>query len=159
MYGLGHLYMYQERYHEGEEQFKKGVEAGQHWFPGKNLHYTFRNINGLAVLCTRQKQYDQAEILFDEALKGRQRELGEDHPETLESKNDLAVLYKEQARYEEAEKYLLEAVKGRRLKLGDQHPRTLESLNNLIELYEAWNKPEKAEEWRAKLPVEEDMEK
>lgn len=67
--------------------------------------------------------------------------MGEDHPDTLESKNDLAVLYKEQARYDEAEKLLLEAIEGRRLRLGDTHPHTVESMNNLIDLYEAWNKP------------------
>ena len=109
-------------------------------------------MNGLAVLHTKQKQYNEAETLFDEALKGRQRELGEDHPDTLESKNDLAVLYKEQARYNEAESLLLESLEGRRKVLGEEHPDTLGSLNNLIELYEAWGKPEKAEKWRAKLP-------
>lgn len=94
--------------------------------------------------------------MFDEALKGRQRNLGDDHPDTRESKNDLAVLYKEQALYDKAEPLLLEAVEGRRLKLGDKHPHTQESLNNLIDLYKAWGKPEKAEQWRAKLPQTED---
>jgi tetratricopeptide (TPR) repeat protein len=101
---------------------------------------------------TKQKQYDEAETLFDEALKGRQRELGDDHPDTLETQNDLAVVYKEQGNYDKAEQLLLKAVEGRRLKLGDTHPRTLESCNNLIALYEAWGKPDKASEWRAKLP-------
>ena len=93
-----------------------------------------------------------AKRLFNEALEGRCDRLGDDHPDTLETKNDLAVLYKEQARYDEAESRLIEAIKGRRLKLGDTHARTLESWHNLIELYEAWGKPEKANEWRAKLP-------
>ncbi len=81
--------------------------------------------------------------------------MGDDHPDTLESKNDLAVLYKEQARYKEAEKLLLGAVEGRRLKLGDTHPHTLQSGHNLIELYEALGKLEQAEEWQAKLPQSE----
>jgi tetratricopeptide (TPR) repeat protein len=84
-------------------------------------------------------------------LKGRQCELGDDHPDTQESKNNLAVLYKEQAQYQDAEDLLLQELEDRRLKLGDTHPHTLESWRNLIELYEAWNKPEKAMEWRAKL--------
>ncbi|UCC97418.1 MAG: tetratricopeptide repeat protein [Phycisphaerales bacterium] len=88
---------------------------------------------------------------FHQASGGRQLKLGNDHPDTLESKNDLAVLYKEQAEYQEAEDLLLEALEGRRLRLGGTHPHTLESWNNLIGLYEAWNKPEKAKEWRAKL--------
>ena len=85
------------------------------------------------------------------ALQSRQFVLGDEHPDTLESRNDLGVLYKELSRYQEAEKLLLEAIEGRRLKLGDKHPNTQESLNNLIDLYEAWGEPEKAEQWRAKL--------
>jgi len=84
-------------------------------------------------------------------LRGRKCKLGNDHPDTLESKNDMAVLYKEQGNFAKAEPLLLEAVNGRRLRLGDTHPHTLDSWNHLIELYEAWNKPEKAEEWRANL--------
>ena len=100
----------------------------------------------------KQGHFDDANDLSHEALKGRQRKLGEEHPDTLESKNDLAVLYKKKGDYDKAEKLLLEAIEGRRLKLGDTHPHTLESWNNLLGLYEAWGKPEKAEEWRAKLP-------
>jgi tetratricopeptide (TPR) repeat protein len=120
---------------------------------------TLSFVNAYAVLHTKQKQYDQAERLFDEALKGRQLELGTDHPDTLQTKNDLAILYKKQDNYAKAEPLLLEALKGRRLKLGDTHPNTLQSLNDLIDLYEAWNKPEKAEEWREKLGQIEDFKK
>ena len=89
--------------------------------------------------------------MFNEVLEGRKLKVGEDHPDTLESKNDLAVLYREQGGYDESEPLLIQAFEGRRLKLGDTHPHTLQSLNNLIDLYEAWGKPEEAKEWRAKL--------
>ena len=152
MYCLGHLYMIQNRYDEAEEEFTNGIEAGQRMMRGKEHPFTLRSINGLAVLRTKQKKYEEAKRLFDEVLDARKRKLGEDHPHTLETKNDLAVLYREQVRYDEAEKLLLEAVEGCRLKLGDQHPHTIESINNLIALYEAWNKPEEANQWQAKLP-------
>jgi tetratricopeptide (TPR) repeat protein len=84
-------------------------------------------MNGLAVLRTKLKQYDEAELLFDMTLESRNRRLGEKHPETLESKNDLAVLYKEQGRYDDAERLLPEAAISRRLRLGDTRPHTLES--------------------------------
>ena len=151
-YILGRLYTILERYDESDEQFKKGIEYGNHELPGKDHPSTLRNVNGLAVLRTKQKKYEEAERLFHEALEARKLKLGDDHPATLETKNDLALLYKEQERYEESEKYLLEAVEGRRLKLGDNHPHTIESIKSLIALYESWNKPEKAEQWRAKLP-------
>jgi serine/threonine protein kinase/Tfp pilus assembly protein PilF len=157
--GLGLLLLAQGHYSEAEEQFKKGIELGNHELPGKDNPLTLRNVNSLAVLYTKQKKYEDAERLFDEVLEARKRKLGDDHPDTLESKNDLAMLYKEQGRYEEAEKYLLEAVKGRRLKLGDSHPHTIDSINTLIDLYKAWNKPEKADEWRSKLPQTKNMTK
>ena len=109
-------------------------------------------------LHTKHNQYEQAEPFFDEALNGRQRELGDDRPDTLETKNDLAVLYKEQGDYDKAEPPSIQAFEGRRLKPGDQHPHTQESIKNLIELYKAWDKPEKAKEWRAKLPQKEAVE-
>jgi serine/threonine protein kinase/Flp pilus assembly protein TadD len=159
MDGLGRLYMAQEHFDKAEEQFKKGIDFGNHELPGKDHPLTLRNINDLAVLYTKQKKYEDADRLFDEVLEARKRKLGDDHPDTLESKNDLAMLYKEQGRYEEAEKYLLEAVRGRLSKLGDKHPQTIESLKNLIDLYESWNRPEKAEEWRAKLQQTKSMTK
>lgn len=149
---LGHLYMIQNRYDEAEEEFINGIEAGRRMMQGKEHPFTLRSINGLAVLRTKQKKYEEAKRLFDEVLEARKRKLGEDHPHTLDTKNDLAVLYKEQGDYDKAEPLLLEAIEGRHLKLGDTHPDTKESLKNLIALYESWNKPGKAEELRLKLP-------
>jgi serine/threonine protein kinase/TolA-binding protein len=157
MYRLGYLYMTQERYEEAEDLFIKGIEYGNRELPGKDHSTTLSYMNGLAVLRTKQKQYEDAERLFNDVLEARKRKLGENHPHTLETKNDLAVLYKEQAQYEKAEPLLIDAVKGRRLKLSDIHPHTLESWHNLIELYEAWGKPEKANEWRGKLVQIEDF--
>ena len=152
MDGLGRLYVAQERYEEAEEQFIKGIDAGNRWLAGKNHPATLRIINDLAVLRKKQKQYQDAERLFREALEARSLKLGEDHPDTLESKNDLAVLYREQARYEDAERLLMEALKGREAKLGPGHPDTIESLKQLVTLYESWGKPDEAKKWRAKLP-------
>jgi non-specific serine/threonine protein kinase/serine/threonine-protein kinase len=148
---LGNLYMAQERYEEAADLFTRGIEYCKRELPGKDHPTTLAYMNGLAVLRTKQKQYEEAESLFHETLKARKAKQGEDHPETLETKNDLAVLYNEQGRYDEAEKLLLEAIEGRHLKLGDTHPHTLESWRSLIDLYEAWDNPEKAKEWRAKL--------
>ena len=79
-------------------------------------------------------------------MEQSQRLLGEEHPDTLETKKDLSVLYTKQARYDNTEELLLKAVDGRRIKLGETHPHTQESIKNLISLYEAWEKPEKADE-------------
>jgi hypothetical protein len=79
------------------------------------------------------------------------KELGPDHPHTLESMHELAVLYNEQELYDKAEPLLRKAVEGRREKLGNTHPQTQDSIKNLIETYEARGKPEEAKKWRAEL--------
>jgi tetratricopeptide (TPR) repeat protein len=81
----------------------------------------------LAVLRSKQEHYDEAKDSFTKALNCRKRQLGDDHPDTLETKNDLAALHKEQGDYDKAEPLLLEAIDVRRLKLGDTHPHMLES--------------------------------
>jgi hypothetical protein len=43
---------------------------------GKDHPLTLRNVNGLAVLRTKQKQYEDSERLFHEALEARKLKLG-----------------------------------------------------------------------------------
>ena len=88
------------------------------------------------MLHTKQKQYNEAELLFNEALEVRKNNLGDDYPDTLESKNDLAVLYKEQGDYDKAGPLLLKVVNGRRLKLGDTHPHAMEDPNQNLQSLE-----------------------
>ncbi len=57
---------------------------------GPEQRSTLSLMNAYAVLLTKQRQYNQAEKLFDETLKGRQLELGKDHPDTLETINGSA---------------------------------------------------------------------
>lgn len=71
-------------------------------------------MNGLALLHINQGHFDDANDLFCDALVGRKKKFGEDHPSTLETTNDLAVLYKVQERYEKVEPLFIEVVEGRR---------------------------------------------
>ena len=75
----------------------------------------------------------------------RRRVLGDDHPDTLQSKNNLAHLYHSQGRYGEAEPLYRETSQLRRQVLGDKHPNTLGSMNNLAGLYRSQGRFGKAE--------------
>ena len=79
--------------------------------------------------------YDQAEPHARLAVETRQRELGDDHPDTLSSMDNLAELYRKQGRHDEAEPLFLEALEARKRVLGDDHPDTFRSMNNLAVLY------------------------
>ncbi len=91
-------------------------------------------MNTYAGLLTRQGQYDQAEKLFDEVLRWRQRELGDDHPHTLVTLNDFGVLRREQERYDEAESLLRQALKDQ-IKLDSIRPAYFGTMHELAILY------------------------
>ena len=75
--------------------------------------------------------------LLEKARRTRERELGADHPDTLNTLNNLAEAYRDAGRTREAIA-LLEQVRDARVKkLGADHPNTLTTLNNLALAYRA----------------------
>ena len=70
-------------------------------------------------------------MLYREALDGRRRTLGNDHPSTLRSINNLGTLLCDHGKYGEAEKLMREALDGHRRVLGDKHPDTFNSIKCL----------------------------
>ncbi len=91
----------------------------------------------LANLYYAQGRYSQAELLYQQALKIRQRQLGDDHPDVAGSLNNLANLYHAEGRYSKAKPLLQQALEIRQRQLGDDHPDVATSLHNLAELYRA----------------------
>ncbi len=69
------------------------------------------------------------------AVEIRVRELGKDHPRTLESMSNLANVYQVQDRLAEAEQLHLETLEIRKRVLGNEHPATLNSMNRVAVLY------------------------
>jgi Tfp pilus assembly protein PilF len=51
---------------------------------------------------SRQGKYEEAEAMHRRALKGREKVLGLEHPDTLASVNNLGVVLERQDKYEEA---------------------------------------------------------
>jgi Flp pilus assembly protein TadD len=80
-----------------------------------------------------------------EALAGRRKKLGPDHPDTLISLNDLALLRQNQKRFDEAEALFREAMEGYRRVLGPDHPFTLAALSNMGTFLVKRQKPADAE--------------
>jgi len=61
-------------------------------------------LNNLAALYDEQERYEEAERLYDLALKITEGALGPEHPQTAAIVNNLALFYRQQGRYEEAER-------------------------------------------------------
>ncbi len=146
--GMCHLacmYVDLNRHQEAEEFFTKAIEGGRRKLSGKRHPTTLIALNGLAVLRTRQNNFDEAEDLFREVWDTRKEKLGDDHPETLQTINDFGVLRREQQRYDEAESLLRQALNGRQHKLGKEHHTCFESMHELAILYKEQTRYDESE--------------
>jgi non-specific serine/threonine protein kinase/serine/threonine-protein kinase len=88
---------------------------------------------------------DAAEPLYREALEGRRRKLGDEHPSTLTSINNLSALLHARGKLDDAEPLIREALEARRSTLGDDHPDTLNSIQSMGMLLKDRDKLEEAE--------------
>ncbi|MBD8527908.1 tetratricopeptide repeat protein [Pseudomarimonas arenosa] len=89
--------------------------------------------------------YDESLAQQQQALSIRQRVLGEDHPDTLNSLANLASLLAAQGKLEEAEALHRKALEQSRQLLGEESPDTLTSINNLAVLLQDLGKLDEAE--------------
>jgi tetratricopeptide (TPR) repeat protein len=79
----------------------------------------------------RRGQYQQALALHEQALVGRRRVLGDEHPDTLTSVNNLAEARQAVGDPNGARQLHEQTLAVRRRVLGDDHPDTLRALSNL----------------------------
>jgi len=77
-------------------------------------------MHNYAWTLTNEEKYAQAESLATQALAGRQRVLGKEDPETMQSVNNLAVLYKRTGRLDQAEPLYRQDYEVSRRQLGDE---------------------------------------
>ena len=75
--------------------------------------------------------------MHEQALAARERVLGPDHPDTLQSRNNLATAYRAAGRLDEAISLHEQTLAARERVLGPDHPDTLASRNNLAIAYQA----------------------
>jgi tetratricopeptide (TPR) repeat protein len=104
-----------------------------------------RALDAMARLLETAGRYAEAQPAAEEALRIRERVLGEEHPETLTSINNLAYLYERQGRYAEAEPLYQRALAASERVLGREHAITLTSVNNQAHLYASQGRYAEAE--------------
>ena len=75
--------------------------------------------------------YPHSQALLQQSLEIRQRVLGPENPDTLQSMHALAFALERQGRYQEAEKLDRQAIAAEQRVLGPEHPRTLATTNVL----------------------------
>ncbi|KAN0067119.1 HET domain containing protein [Elaphomyces granulatus] len=99
----------------------------------------------LGNLYTDQGKLDEAEKMYQRALRGDERAWGPDHTLTLDTVNNLGSLYKDQGKLDEAEKMYQRALQGYEKAWGPDHISTLDTVNNLGVLYADQGKLDEAE--------------
>ncbi len=88
-------------------------------------------LNEAGVYVRSQGQSQLALELHEQALAGRQRILGDNHPDTLNSMNNLAATRRALGDLHGARELHEQTLASRRRMLGPDHPDTLNSMNNL----------------------------
>ena len=133
--GLGSFYMGQGLYALAESFYETSRDVTIHRL-GENHPDVATSLNNLAALYLSQGRYDEAETLFQHALRLVQYDISwERNPKVTLCLNNLATLYCSQGRYNEAEPLYQQSLVLRRKLLGENHPDVASSLNNLAELY------------------------
>jgi tetratricopeptide (TPR) repeat protein len=111
---------------------------------------------GIGMVHYDQGQYGEAEGLFREVLKERERMLGAEHADSLEARSELESALFYQGKYAEDEEQIRVLLALKEKALGLEHPDTLKARNNLGALLFAEGKYAEAEtELRAVLELKE----
>ncbi|KAF2831728.1 hypothetical protein CC86DRAFT_431649 [Ophiobolus disseminans] len=120
------------------EEYKQLVPHIDTFYPGEPGDKSFHRWGSLTIavgkLLHNKRKYNEAAILYQRALEGREKELGLRHPDTLASMHNLASVLRDQGKYKETEKLNWRALEGREKELGVCHPDTLTSVYSLARL-------------------------
>ena len=82
--------------------------------------------------------------MYDRALRGREKSLGQDHPDTLKTVTNLGNLFYQQGKLDEAHSMYERSLRGYEKSLGQDHPDTLNTAHNLGSLLHQQGKLDEA---------------
>jgi tetratricopeptide (TPR) repeat protein len=140
--GLARTYMDQHLLKKAETHFKRSIELAQKGgLKETSLAFVYGEEPISQVYLSfgklRQKQgrYEEAEALFNRALRIRKETYGADHPQVAYALYYLGELYKTRSQFDEAETLFKRSQAIREKALGPEHPRVATSLNDLAKLY------------------------
>jgi non-specific serine/threonine protein kinase/serine/threonine-protein kinase len=157
MYHLAVHYHFKDEPERAEPLFAEALQAS---LPRGDRDLTrLRIMGGFGHLYVTLGRYDEAERLFDKALKGSQNVVGDKSPYNLIGKSILATLYLKTGRLAEAEQQASEAYRGWRI-VSERNPHTLWSQGILAWVYLAQGRRSDAEpllrEFREKADRQQD---
>jgi CHAT domain-containing protein/Tfp pilus assembly protein PilF len=112
--------------------------------------------HNLGELYRSQGKYAEAEEWYKAALEIREKELGEDHPDTASTLNAMAMLYLSEGKYTDAERLCRRSLDIRRRVLGEDHRAVAYSLSTLAAILRIQQKRDEAEQdYKKAIEIEE----
>jgi tetratricopeptide (TPR) repeat protein len=112
----------------------------------QEVHIKFVILENIGSALSEQKKYEAAEEIYRRAVEGREKVLGKEHTQTLDSVIDLGNAFYNQGKYKAAEEIYQRAAEGREKILGKEHTLTLDSVIDLGDALYSQGKYEAAEE-------------
>jgi tetratricopeptide (TPR) repeat protein len=146
LYNLARLYYDLGQYDLCEKFHLQALKIRERTLPANHLSLAL-SLNSLAFLYYIQnRNYAEAEHLYQRALPIFDAALGMNHPKTAHCLSNLALLYTSQGKGAEAERLLLHVKALRESQLGAIHLDTARSLQNLAWFYIDQRKQERYQE-------------
>ncbi|KAJ6073234.1 hypothetical protein N7467_011319 [Penicillium canescens] len=102
-------------------------------------------LHSLGLLYADQGRLQEAQEMYERALKGKEKTRGLKHMSTLDTVNNLGLLYADQGRLQKAEEMYKRALEGKEKAWGPWHPSTLDTVNNLGIIYADQDRLQEAE--------------
>ncbi|OJJ52880.1 hypothetical protein ASPSYDRAFT_163813 [Aspergillus sydowii CBS 593.65] len=87
-------------------------------------------LNIVGNLLSSDGRAREAKILYVQTLEDRQRHLGKDHEQTLDSMYNVSVVLSNTGEYTEAKQMMEQVLEGQYMALGPHHPNTLRTLGS-----------------------------
>lgn len=145
LYNLGELLRLKRNYVEAASLYRRARPIWEETLGPEDADVA-NTIDGLAgALHHSGGEFKAAGLLYDKALRIRQKVFGPDHPHVAYSLNNLGLYQMEAGRYEEAEASLSHALQIWKRALGQKHPEVATALYNLATVKHEKDEVEEAE--------------
>lgn len=92
--------------------------------PANSRAMTIKNFEHLAEVLKEQGKLLESEDLYRNAVIGKEKVFGPNHPETLDAKHSLALIFEAERKFEDAEDMYKQVVMVREMMLGPNNPST-----------------------------------
>jgi len=136
-------YVYRKgQYRAAEDNLKRSLELHK-----KLGGDTLESMILLGRVSNRQGEYIKAQKWFQRALDDCEKNLGKDHPFTLNTVQNMAMIFEEQGMYGKAQEWYKRALNGYEKTLGNNHRSTLKTIHNMASILSAQGEYGKALEW------------